>query len=323
MSSRDSWKPSASVETLRLRADIMASIREFFAARDVMEVATPALSRAGSSDLELEPVAAQVQALGAEPLYLATSPEVAMKRLLAAGCGDVYQICRVFRDGELGRWHQPEFTLLEWYRVGWNDAQLMVEVDSLLRAILEPYRPRSSTVRLSYREAFLEFLQVDPCADSLALTHRLEALGVDVPSDVAGDAVLDLALETVIAAQLDADAITFIYDYPATQAALARIKPTNPPVAARFEAFSGGLELANGYEELIDHAEQRQRFELELAARRAAGRQAPPPDESFLAALAHGLPGCAGVAIGLDRLTAVAGGLSSVSEAMSFAHTVE
>jgi len=300
---------------------MLASIRAFFSERGLMEVETPLLSRAGTTDPQLESVTARVRALGEEPLYLMTSPELAMKRLLAAGCGDLYQIARVFRDGELGRWHQPEFTLLEWYRTDWNEEALMTEVEALLRRVVEAHRPLAPTVRLSYREAFQDHLDIDVFTDPDGLKARLKAVGVDVPADLQDDGLMELAFGAAITPRLDPDAIVFVYDFPQSQAALARIKPETPPVAARFEAFLGGVELANGFDELTDAAEQRARFETERAQRLIDGRHAPPVDEAFLDALAHGLPRCAGVAVGLDRLLAVATGLKRVSEAMSFAHT--
>ncbi len=320
MSDHHAWRPAATIETLRLRAELIASIRIFFAQRNVLEVETPALSAAGSTDPNIEPVTARVRALGERRHYLMTSPEYSMKRLLAAGSGDIFQVCRVFRDGELGRWHQPEFTLLEWYRVGWNDEELMAEVDGLLRTVLAPHRPRATTVRLSYREAFHRFLDIDPTDDTAVLKHRLREGKVSVPENVDRDGLLDLAMSTLIAPKFDPEDITFIHDYPATQAALARLKPTSPAVAARFEAFSGGLELANGYHELTDADEQRQRFESEQQRRLASGRPVPPLDDALLAALEHGLPSCAGVAIGVDRLVAVAAGLQAVADTMSLAH---
>ena len=308
------------MKTLRLRADLVASMREFFRQRNVLEVETPALSIAGCTDPNLEPLTTRAGGLGDRELYLATSPEHAMKRLLAAGSGDIYQLCRVFRDGELGRWHQPEFMLLEWYRVGWDDRALVTEVDDLLRSLLEPHRPRTSTTRLSYRQAFRRYLDIDPGEDSGALVRRLANLGIAVPRGVDHDGLLDLALSTAIAPAFDPDSITFICDYPASQAALARLRTTTPPVAARFEAFSGGLELANGYAELTDSNEQRSRFEAEQRKRRDSGLPVPPVDEDLLAALAHGLPACAGVAVGVDRLVALAAGLDNVADTMSFAH---
>ena len=315
-----SWRPTASLETLRLRAELLAEIRRFCADRGLLEVETPALSAAGAPDPALEHMTVQAAGLGAEPCYLHTSPEVAMKRLLAAEAGDIYQICRVFRDGELGRWHEPEFTLLEWYRVGWDEEQLMGEVESLLVTLLKPHRRLAPAVRMSYQDAFRDFLNVDPFADGPELRDALSRESIDIPADTAGDGLLDLALSQAIVPRLDPHAISFIHDFPASQAALARIKPQEPPVAARFEAFSGGIELANGFGELTDVAEHRKRFDEALALRHRGGRHGPPPDERFLEALRHGLPPCAGVAVGVDRVVALAAGLTGVAATMTFAH---
>jgi elongation factor P--(R)-beta-lysine ligase len=265
---------TATLETLRLRAEMLARVRAFFAARGVLEVETPLLSPAAASDPALESIAAHVGSLGAIR-YLHTSPELAMKRLLASGAGDIYQICAVFRDGEIGRWHQPEFTMLEWYRLGFDDDRLMDEV---------------------------------------------EALGVDVPPGLDDDALLDLAFAVGVAPALPREAWTFVHEFPASQAALARIKPSHPAVAARFELFASGLELANGFAELTDAREQRRRFEADREVRRTRGLPLNPIDEDFLAALEQGLPECAGVALGFDRLVAVAAGLPSLAEAVAFAH---
>ena len=315
-----SWRPSASPATLRLRAELLLEIRQFCADRGLLEVETPALSTAGVPDPALEHMTVQATGLGAEPYYLQTSPEYAMKRLLAADSGDIYQICRVFRDGELGRWHEPEFTLFEWYRLGWDENRLMDEVESLLVTLLKPHRRLAATVRMSYQDAFCDFLRVDPLAADAELRAALAREAIDIPADTSGNSLLDLALSHAIVPQLDPHAISFIYDFPASQAALARIKPQEPPVAARFEAFSGGVELANGFAELTDVTAHRQRFDQDLAQRHRAGRHEPPSDERFLAALRHGLPPCAGVAVGVDRVVALAAGLSNVAETMSFAH---
>ena len=317
---------TASPATLRQRAAVLAGIREFFAERGVLEVETPALSPAGVPDPALESIMATVLRLGQRPYYLHTSPEFAMKRLLAAGSGDIYQICRVFRDDELGRWHQPEFTLLEWYRIGWDEQRLMTEVEALLGAVLAaadtpPTAERHRSVRLRYADALQGVIGAEPAAPTPALVAKLTAAGIDVPANLPHDAVLDLAFSTVVVASFDPAAYTFVYDYPASQAALARLKTTVPPVAARFEVFSGGIELANGFHELTDANEQRRRFMADLAARRAAGRHVPPLDEELLAALAAGLPDCAGVAVGVDRLVALATGQGDVASAVSFAHS--
>jgi lysyl-tRNA synthetase class 2 len=315
-----SYVATATLAALRRRAELLARIRAFFAARGALEVETPALSSAGVSDLALESVTAAARSLGPRTQYLHTSPEYAMKRLLAAGSGDIYQLCRVFRDDELGRWHQPEFTLLEWYRVGWDDARLMDEVDALLREVLTGERAVRPSVRVTYSDALERALGVAADASPERIAEELAERGIDVPRGLGPDALLDLAFASVVVPSFAPEALTFVYDYPATQAALARLKPGPPLVAARFEVFARGIELGNGFHELTDAAEQRRRFEREIDARRRAGRPAPPLDEDLLAALASGLPDCAGVAIGIDRLVALALGADGIAAALSFAH---
>jgi lysyl-tRNA synthetase class 2 len=315
-----SYAEAASREALRVRAGMLARIRAFFAARGVLEVETPALSRAGVSDPALDSVIANARSLGSTPLYLHTSPEYAMKRLLAAGSGDIYQICRVFRDDELGRWHQPEFTLLEWYRIGFDDARLMDEVEALLRDALVVDGTAWRTERVRYSDALERALGVGADASTASIAACLADRGVDVPRALTPDALLDLAFAIIVVPSFAADALTFVCDYPASQAALARLKPGSPPVAARFEVFARGIELANGFHELADAAEQRRRFEADIDSRRRAGRHVPPLDETFLDALTRGLPDCAGVAVGLDRLVALALGADGVAAAMAFVH---
>jgi lysyl-tRNA synthetase class 2 len=315
--------PTASLATLRMRAEVLAQIREFFRRRGVLEVETPLLTRTGTTDPAIESVTVRVRSLSGAPLYLHSSPEHAMKRLLAAGSGDIFQICRVFRDAELGRWHQPEFTLLEWYRVGIDDTALMTEVEALLREVLTPRRALGTTRRVSYRAAFREVLDADPSAGAAGLGRALAARGIAVPAGLDRRGLLDLALSAAVAPAVSAERVTFIYDFPAEQAALARIKSGTPEVAARFEAFINGLELANGFAELTDAGEQRRRFEAEQTARRRANRDVPPIDETFLAALERGLPDCAGVALGVDRLIALAAGTETLGQAMSFAHAAD
>ena len=302
---------------------MLAKIRSFFATRNVLEVETPTLSKAGATDFQIESITASSQALGKESLYLSSSPELPMKRLLAAGYGDIYQISRVFRDKELGRWHQPEFSLLEWYRVGWNDLDLMNEVEDLVKIVLQPIKPSPETLRITYREAFLEFLDFDIKSDLTALQQKLMKKGFDVPKNLASDELLDLAFSSAITPQLNKETITFVYDFPQDQAALARIKPGTPPVAARFEMLLGGIELANGFDELTDAIEQKKRFEAEQQRRHTAGYHVPPIDKDFISALSYGLPRCSGVAVGLDRLLAIIAGLNDLSQTMSFAHPVD
>ncbi len=323
------YERGASLDTLRQRAAMLGAIRAFFAARGVLEVETPALSGAGVTDPAIESIVAHARSLGPAPQYLQTSPEFAMKRVLAAASGDIYQLCRVFRDDELGRWHQPEFTLLEWYRVGWDEQRLMNEVAELIAAALAAAAlptgnasPTRRIVRLTYAQAVDAVLGATPEAPSAELARRLANQGVDVPAGLEHDAVLDLAFGTVVVASFDAGAVTFVHDYPASQAALARVKAAAPPVAARFEAFCGGIELANGFHELADAAEQRRRFMSDVETRRAAGRDAPPLDEQLLRALPS-LPDCAGVALGFDRLVALATGQDNVAATLAFAHRGE
>jgi lysyl-tRNA synthetase class 2 len=312
------WRPSASLERLRLRAALQRRLRAWFDDRDILEVDTPALSRAAATDPAIESLGVTV---GGIPHYLHTSPEFPMKRLLAAGSGDVYQLCRVFRDGERGRRHSPEFTLLEYYRLGYDDRRLAEEVDGLLRHLLDGYRDLGATRRLSYAEALAEHAGVDAARDPPArLAECLGAAGIDVPSAVAGDrdALLDLLLATVVEPCFERDAPTILSDFPPSRAALARLRPGPPPVAARFELFLGGMELANGFHELADTVEQRRRFEADLRTRDRAGQAAPPMDERLLAALAAGLPDCAGVAIGFDRVVMVAAGCDTIDDVISF-----
>jgi lysyl-tRNA synthetase class 2 len=244
-----------------------------------------------------------------------------MKRLLAAGTGDCWQLARVFRGGEQGRRHNPEFSLLEWYRVGWDAARLMDEVAEFVRALAAGRLQLQDALRLSYREAFRRHAGLDPFAATAgALAAALEARAVEVPEAVAQDkdALLDLALSLLVEPALDPAQPTFIYDFPASHAALARIRPCDPPVAERFELFLGGMELANGFCELTDAAEQRARFAADLEARRRRGLDVPPLDERFLAALAHGLPACAGVALGFDRLVMLLAGVEDIRAVLAF-----
>jgi lysyl-tRNA synthetase class 2 len=312
---------TATRSALKRRAAMLAEIRRFFAGRGVLEVETPALSSAAVSDPTIHSLGASAPQLGWPELYLHTSPEFAMKRLLAAGIGDIYQICRVFRDGELGRWHQPEFTLLEWYRLDFDDAALMQELAALLRELI-PARLSGPTQQLTFAAAFEAALGLGPETPSQLIATALAARGIDAPAGLSHPALIDLAFGTVVARALDPDALTFITDFPLEQAALARLKPGNPPRAARFEAFCGGLELANGFAELTDAREQHRRFEAELAERRRQGLPCAPLDREFLAALEAGLPPCAGVAVGLDRVVALALGINEIASGMSLAHTL-
>jgi lysyl-tRNA synthetase class 2 len=312
------WAPSASITALRRRAALLAELRAFFAARGVLEVETPVLSRAGGTDPALAPLATRVSG---HVRFLHTSPEFAMKRLLAAGSGDIFQIARVFRDDESGRRHNPEFTMLEWYRVGYDHHTLMDEVAALLAAVLPRERFPAPAGRLSFSQVLATYGGIDsPSPPAGLLRERLTAAGVPVPADLADDVdgLLDLLLGDVIGPALGHDGPLMVYDYPAGRAALARIRPGDPPVAERFEVYVAGMELANGFHELCDPAEQRRRFEDERRARLAAERPCPPVDESLLAALEHGMPACAGVALGVDRLLMCMLGAERIDEVIAF-----
>jgi elongation factor P--(R)-beta-lysine ligase len=309
------WRPTASVETLRLRARLLGVIREFFAARGVLEVETPVMAAAGASDVHIASLATTCQAGG--QLYLQTSPEFAMKRLLAAGSGPIYQVCRAFRDGELGRLHNPEFTLLEWYRPGFDHHQLVDELESLMSRVLGPAGPAR---RLTYRDAFLEHAGIDAFeARTDALLTRAEGCGLQLAGDrpATRDTLLDFLFSHTVQPALG-DGRVYVYDYPASQAALARVRASQPPVAERFELFVNGIEIANGYHELADADEQRQRFAADGRARKRLGLAQMPVDERLLAALTHGLPDCAGVAVGLDRLFMIAAGKRSIDAVIAF-----
>jgi elongation factor P--(R)-beta-lysine ligase len=310
-----SWKPTASIATLELRAAMLRAAREYFVATRALEVETPALSAAAVSDVHLASVAARACN---RARFLHTSPEYAMKRLLAAGCGDIWQICKVYRDDESGRWHNPEFTLIEWYRVGIDHHSLMSDVERLLGAMLPPAKQFDRAERLSYREAVQLHAGVDAFADPTAvLVARLESAGIEVPRNMGDerDACLDLIMSTLVGPALGRERLTFIYDYPASQAALAKVRG---PVASRFEAYLDGVELANGFHELADANEQRARFEQDQRERAKRGLPVNPVDERFLAALEHGLPECSGVALGFDRLVMCATDARHLDEVLTF-----
>jgi lysyl-tRNA synthetase class 2 len=311
------WRPSASLEVLQLRARLLQRARAYFEASGALEVETPVLVRAAVTDVHLESLAVH-RSDGERVGFLHTSPEYAMKRLLCAGAPDIFQVAHVFREGERGRRHNPEFTMIEWYRLGMDHFELMNDVEALLRTLLEPLRAVGPTTHVTYADAFESALGVNPLE---AATADIEAAamrsGLDIPPGIASerDSLLDLAMATLVTARFPSDRITFVRDFPASQAALARV---DGPVAARFEAFWGGLELANGFHELDDAREQALRFESDDATRRARGQPARTMDQSFLAALAAGLPPCAGVALGFDRVVMVAVGARHIDEVVAF-----
>ncbi|MBA2411090.1 MAG: EF-P lysine aminoacylase GenX [Gammaproteobacteria bacterium] len=310
------WRPTASLETIRLRAGLLARIRAFFAARDVLEVETPALCQAAVTDPQL---ASFLVPVPGHDRYLRTSPEFAMKRLLAAGCGDIYEIAKVFRADESGRHHNPEFSLIEWYRLDFDHHALMDEVEALLGHALWDIRALTPARRLTYRDAFAEYAGLDSDTASIAACWAsLTVRGVETYAELDRRGCLELLMSHVVAPCCSRDGFTFIYDFPHDQAALARVRPGAPPVASRFELLAFGVELANGFHELTDPDEQRERFERELEARRVSGAPSVPLDENLLAALAQGLPACAGVAVGLDRLVMLSANCDHIAQAMAF-----
>ena len=320
---RNDWRPTASIAVLKLRAQLLARIRDYFARHGVLEVETPILSVAGSTDLHLHSFCAPSLAPGgnAAPRYLHTSPEFAMKRLIAAGSGSIYQIARVFRGGESGRRHNPEFTMLEWYRSDFDHHRLMEDAAALVTETLAGFRSLAAVEKLTYGEAFVRYADIDPHHASTRMLadcvrgHGIDARGLD---DADIDSWRDLLLTHVVEPRLGRGRLTFLYDYPASQAALARIRPGSPPLAERFELYLEGIELANGFHELSNEPEQRRRFEHDRSARRERGLSDVAHDERLLAALAHGLPDCSGVALGLDRLAMLAANVASIADVIAF-----
>lgn len=309
------WQPTATRAALALRAQLLKRLRQFFEERGVLEVDTPALSGAAVSDVHLHSITATVN--GA-PRFLQTSPEFPMKRLLAAGYGDIYQVCKVFRDGEAGRFHNPEFTLVEWYRVGFDHHRLMREVAALLQVLLADQLGLVPPQYITYEQAFSLYAGVNPHnASKTRLLECLAAHGI-THDETDRDVLLDLIGSHLVYPRLGHGGLMFIYDFPASQAALARIRPGQPTVAERFEAFLNGMELANGYHELADAGEQAERFARDNGIRRMRGLPEHPVDQRLLAALEHGLPACAGVALGFDRVAMLAAGVPDISGVLAF-----
>jgi lysyl-tRNA synthetase class 2 len=311
------WQPTASLENLKLRAELLTRLRRFFAERQVLEVDTPALSQAGATDRHIHSFRVEDDRSG--HLYLHTSPEFPMKRLLASGSGDIWQLCKVFRSGEVGRMHNPEFSMLEWYRLGFDHHRLMAETAELI-ALLVP-GITLPVEKLTYRETFQRHAKLDPFkASPQECRASLERAGRHLPreGELDLDGWLDLLAGEVVYPALGKGGLTFIYDYPASQAALARVRPGEPPVAERFEAFLEGIELANGFHELADAGEQRRRFEADRDYRKTHGLMDVPMDARLLTALEQGLPECSGVALGFDRLVMVALKARAISDVTAF-----
>ncbi|MGQ3890058.1 elongation factor P--(R)-beta-lysine ligase [Legionella sp. CNM-1927-20] len=308
-----SWQPSATITTLRQRAELIAQIRDFFSRRGYLEVDTPSMARFGITDVYLNNIKATFRG---KTYYLQTSPEYHMKRLLAADSGPIFQLARVFRDDELGRWHNPEFTMLEWYQLNIDHHGLMAEVDELLQLILSC----SSLIKKTYQQTFLEICDLDPLTASVTnLKSSLKNYDLDnvLASDEKDkDQYLFLLMSHVIEPALaHSDTPVAIYDFPPSQAALAQV---HNGVAERFEIYFKGIELANGFHELTDAEMQKERFESDIALRKAKSLERAAMDEYLLSALEVGLPPCSGVALGIDRLVALALGHTTISSVLTF-----
>ncbi|MFA5959232.1 MAG: elongation factor P--(R)-beta-lysine ligase [Tatlockia sp.] len=313
MSDKSLWQPSATLENLKKRAKLQATLRAFFTERGYWEVETPALSQYGVTDVYLSNIQATFRG---KSYCLQTSPEYHMKRLLAAGSGPIFQIARVFRDDELGRWHNPEFTLLEWYQPGIDHHQLMEEMDALLQCVLQT----PPLLKKTYQQAFMETCAIDPFSASLEALQgvlvRFELDKVLTPNEQDRDQYLFLLMSHVVEPALGkAQAPVAVYNFPPSQASLAQV---NEGVAERFEVYYKGVELANGFHELTEPLAQAARFEQDLAKRRSQGLPEPTLDPHLLNALQHGLPNCSGVALGIDRLLALALNQTAIAEVLAF-----
>jgi lysyl-tRNA synthetase class 2 len=320
------WRPSASFEALRLRAALNARIREFFAGHGVVEVETPVLSMAGNTDPNIASFSLDFSGRtdgSPRTRWLRTSPEYPLKRLLAAGFGDCYELGRVFRDGEAGGRHNPDFTMLEWYRVGYDHRALIREAAALVDAALSLVGRTAQLVEVGYHELYRRELGLDPqTTDDAQLREALGDIVID-PAGLTRDDWLDLLMTHRLQPSFAADQLLAIYDYPASQCALARVRDGGDcvdgvAVAERFELYLGPLEIANGYHELADAHEQARRFDRDQQVRAQRQVASPPRDEHLLAALASGFPDCAGVALGVDRLLMAMLGTERIADVLAF-----
>jgi len=312
----EAWRPYADKRLIKLRAETYIKIRQFMAERNILEVETPVLSHATVTDMQLNSFRSEYsspQSNSGKILYLQTSPEYAMKRLLASGTGAIYQISRVFRNEEQGKYHNPEFTMLEWYQPGYGHHQLMQELELFLNLFA-----MNHCEKISYGEIFLEHTGLDPhTCDTNELKSMAQQHGLSTTIEERS-VLLDFIFSDKISSTLGDTRPLFVYDYPACQSALAKLSNTTPKVAERFELFINGMEIANGFHELTDADEQLARFEQDLTLRKKENRPDLPIDHLFLDALKQGLPDCAGVAVGIDRLLMVITGTNDIREVLGF-----
>lgn len=315
------WQPTASLEAIQVRARLLSKLRAFFAEKDILEVQTPVISHAGNTDPTIAPFLIQQCENSNAPAFLNTSPEFSMKRLLAAGYGSMYQITPAFRQEEQGSRHNSEFTLLEWYRLDYDHHALMGEVNALLRYVAEEFIKLERSQFYTYQDAMIKFADIDPFKTTISeLSKVVEDAGIDVVGmeDATTDDWLNLVMSQIVEKNLPQNCPVFIYDYPPSQAALARIRKGTHDVAERFELYINGMELANGFYELQDADEQAARFIKEQDIRKQKGMPGIPADANLIAALKQGLPDCAGVALGVDRLLMVLAGAKHINEVITF-----
>ncbi len=319
-----SWQPTLTWQKAQKRAQILQQIRTFFAERNVVEVETPALSQGTVTDVYLDALSckynflAQSSAEQSVELYLQTSPEFHMKRLLASGYGCIYSIAKAFRHEEAGRYHNPEFTMLEWYRIGFNQQDLMNEVSELLQAVLGGNKP----IFISYQEIFMSTVIIDPLTASfnelVAVLEQHNKSADWLVEQKDSDVLLQFIFTEIIEGTIGSDEPCFIYNFPIAQASLAKVSETDERVAERFECYYRGVELVNGFNELTDASEQQKRFEQDNVKRKAQALDQRPIDENFIYALNHGLPQCSGVALGIDRLVMLALDCKHINDVVSF-----
>jgi lysyl-tRNA synthetase class 2 len=313
MTSDKSWQPNASLDIIRKRAALLWQIRDFMDRHDILEVDTPVLSHFAVTDPYIQSLETANVFEKDTPLYLHTSPEYCMKRLLAAGSESIYQIAHVFRDEESGKRHNTEFTMLEWYRLDFDYIELMNDVASLLSDL-----GLKKTNRMTYAEAFLQTIQIDPHSASLSQLQDIGGQNGWGSDSEDRHALLDFIFSEVVIKSIDSSEPLFIYDYPECMAALSTLKEGRPCIAERFELFINGMEIANGFNELCEANEQKQRFGTEIEIRKDKGLSSTPMDTNFLAALESGLPKTSGVAVGIDRLLMVLCGKNDIKDVITF-----